>query len=144
MKDKSYKIAKQKLNIFLLAHYEKDLFSQKEHNMIKTLKKLTSEEERIMMTEILLNNAFDLSDEPERFNSEGIKELIKDELYFTEEELYDMLAEEISLGEDADIETIDTIIDCLNNHIYYDTLEQAEEAERKYWRKKINSCVFFV
>lgn len=121
---------------FILEKLEKENLTEIQREKLELIKSARPENRRAIMNQQLAEFYKDILSYKHRWSADEIQSCINDALFFTEHELCEMLDDELSEKNPCE-ETIDKIIYCLENQIFFNTLEEAEAAEDAYWVRKI-------
>ena len=104
-----------------------EAFSEKQRNYIKKLQSQITETDEKIMSEVFLALHLGVVVDPPSYTVEDIKELSKDGIFFTKEELEDILDWQFSpSNKKHDPELVVFVSEQLDNHFYFETIEEAE------------------
>ena len=106
-----------------------EAFSEKQRNYIKKLQSQITETDEKVMSEVFLALHLGVVVDPPSYTVEDIKELSKDGIFFAKEELEDILDWQLSpSNKKHDPELVVFVSEQLDNHFYFETIEEAETA----------------
>lgn len=130
--DNVYEISK----VFLLAKEKPELFSQEELEKIANFKAELTPECQKLYAEVTLKKHLPFIDEPPEYTVEAVKEFYETGRYFTKAEIEEIIEWQFVCSEDKhDPELVILLAEYLEKHLYFDTIEEAEQAEDEYERK---------
>lgn len=111
----------------LLLKSHPEVLSREQKNYIEKLQsKITKTDEKVMK-EVFLALHLGVVVDPPSYTVEDIKELSKDGIYFAKEELEEILEWQFSpSNKNHDPELVVLISEQLDNHFYFETIEEAE------------------
>ena len=130
--------AENYLTALLVKKYNPDALSEKDIQTIDKIKNSLDETDKDLLAEIFLAKYMGITmDEPD-FTIDDIKDLYAKGLYFTEKEIDDIINWQLSRPiDDIDVEVICYLIYCHNNHLYFDTIEEADKVMEEYENKNM-------
>lgn len=106
-----------------------EALSEKQRNYIKKLQSRITETDEKVMREVFLALHLGVVVDPPSYTVEDIKELSKDGIFFAKEELEDILDWQLSpSNKKHDPELVVFVSEQLDNHFYFETIEEAEAA----------------
>ena len=119
--------------LFLLVDNHPDLFTSEELNKYQTIRANLSEFERDLMGDIFTVLHMGLVTEPLEYTVEEVKAFYSKGLYFTEEEIQDMISWQLYGAEKHNPELVILLGEYLDKHLYFDTVEEAEKVWDEYF-----------
>ena len=137
-RDKMLRNADGFLTALLVQKHKPELLTQSDSDRIKGIKEKLDEKEKDLLAEIFMAKYLGITMEAPDYTMEAIKDLYAKGLYFTETEIDDIINWQLSRPvDDIDVEVICYLIDCHNNHLYFDTIEEADKAMEEYENKNM-------
>ena len=130
------KLIAQYIPSYILQKLEEENLTERQREKLGLIKAARPENRQTIIHQQLASAYKNILAYKHRWTADEIQACVIDGLYFTEHELCEMLDEELSEKKPCN-ETIDKIIYCLENRIFFKTLEEAEAAEDAYWVRKI-------
>lgn len=120
--------------LFLLIDNHPDLFSKEELLKYRNLKEKLSDEEKKLISEIFTSLHLGFITEPMEYSVEEVTDLYNKGLYFTKDELEEMIEYQFSkTHESRNLELVLFLGDLLEKHLFFDTIEEAETVWNNYF-----------
>lgn len=118
--------------LFLLIDNHPDLFSKEELLKYRNLKEKLSDEEKKLISEIFTSLHMGIISLPPEYTVDEVKDLYSKGLYFTEEEIDDMITWQLYGAKNHNPELVILLSEYLEKHLYFDTVEEAEKVWNEY------------
>ena len=111
-----------------------ELFTNEDLNKLKKKRDSLSQKEKDLISEIFIALHMGFITEPMDYSIEEVKDFYSKGLYFTKDELEEMIEYQFSKKtENHNSELILFLNDLLEKHLFFDTIEEAEEVWNKYF-----------
>ena len=119
--------------LFLLVDNHPDLFTSEDLNKYQTIRANLSEFERDLMGDIFTVLHMGLVTEPLEYTIEEVKDFYSKGLYFTQEEIQDMITWQLHGAENHNPELVILLDEYLEKRLFFDTVEEAEAVWNEYF-----------
>lgn len=119
--------------LFLLIKNHPDLFSKEELSKYRKIKKNLSDEEKKLISEIFTSLHMGIVSLPPDYTVDEVKDFYSKGLYFTKEELEEFIEWQFVIDDEKhNPELVVLFNEYLENHIYFETIEEAEKVWDEY------------
>lgn len=119
--------------LFLLVDNHPELFSKDELQKYRKLKENLSDEEKTLISEIFTSLHIGIVSLPPDYTVDEVKDLYSKGLYFTKEELEEFIEWQFVIEDEKhNPELVILFNEYLENHLYFETLEEAEKVWDEY------------
>lgn len=118
--------------LFLLVKNRPELFTPEELKKYKQKRNLLTEAEEKLISEIFVTLHMGIVTSPPNYTIEEVKDFYSKGLYFTKEELEEMIEWQFCGTKKHDPELVILLGEYLEKHLYFDTLEEAEKVWDEY------------
>ena len=118
--------------IFTLIKNHPELFKPEELKKWKQKRKSLTEAEENLISEIFVALYMGVISDPLEYTIEEVKDFYSKGLYFTKEELEEMIEWQFCGAEKHDPELVILLGEYLEKHLYFDTVEEAEKVWDEY------------
>lgn len=118
--------------LFLLVKNRPELFTPEELKKYKQKRILLTEAEEKLISEIFVTLHMGIVTAPPKYTIEEVKDFYSKGLYFTREELEEMIDWQLYGTSKHDPELFILLSEYLDEHLYFDTVEEAEKVWDEY------------
>lgn len=118
--------------LFLLIKKHPELFTPEELKKYKQKSISLTEADKKLISEIFVTLHMGIVTPPPDYTIEEVKDFYSKGLYFTKEELDEMVELQLYSTSNYDLEFFILLVDYLDKHLYFDTIEEAEKVWEEY------------